>query len=36
MPSRNRLITSGGGTPYMPPFVGTEAEKDALAVILNL
>jgi mono/diheme cytochrome c family protein len=32
---RNRLNNlPGGGTPYMPPFVGTEAEKDALAAFL--
>lgn len=32
---RNRLNNlPGGGTPYMPPFTGTEAEKDALAAYL--
>lgn len=25
----------GGGTPYMPPFVGTETEKEALATFLH-
>jgi len=25
----------GGGTPYMPPFVGTDADKDALAAYLH-
>ena len=33
---RNRLNNlPGGGTPYMPPFVGTDAEKDALAAYLK-
>lgn len=32
---RNRINNlPGGGTPYMPPFVGTEADKDALAAYL--
>ena len=32
---RNRINNlPGGGTPYMPPFTGTEAEKDALAAYL--
>lgn len=32
---RNRINNlPGGGTPYMAPFVGTEAEKDALAAYL--
>lgn len=32
---RNRINNlPGGGTPYMPPFVGTDAEKDALAAYL--
>ena len=33
---RNRLNNlPGGGTPYMPPFVGTDAEKDALAAYVK-
>mgnify|MGYP000137286187 CR=1 FL=1 len=33
---RNRLNNlPGGGTPYMPPFVGTESEKDALAAYIK-
>ncbi len=32
---RNRINNlPGGGTPYMPPFVGTQADKDALAAYL--
>lgn len=32
---RHRLNNlPGGGTPYMPPFVGTEREKDALAAYI--
>lgn len=32
---KNRLNNlPGGGTPYMPPFVGTEAEKEALAAYI--
>lgn len=32
---RNRINNlPGGGTPYMPPFVGTEADKEALAAYL--
>ncbi|MFA5216323.1 cytochrome c [Sulfuricurvum sp.] len=32
---RNRINNlPGGGTPYMPPFTGTEAEKDALAAYI--
>lgn len=32
---RNRINNlPGAGTPYMPPFVGTETEKDALAAYL--
>lgn len=32
---KNRLNNlPGGGTPYMPPFVGTEAEKEALTAFI--
>ena len=32
---RNRINNlPGGGTPYMPPFTGTDAEKDALAAYI--